>query len=194
MDTWIWAAIANGLVAVAYLAISWLILGGLVRGRQLGSNRLGLATGLIFLTSAVHYACNTALLVLPSIGVDSGAAQAARDAVPWPLAVWDFATAAAAIYYLSLRSSYGSVLRGAQMFEDFRIRERQALELNDNIVQGLATAKYALEAGADQASRRAIEETLVKARAIITELLGPEGSDIELGPGELRRERPASAV
>lgn len=182
MDTWVWAAIANGLVAVAYLSIAWLILGGLVRSRQLVSNRLGLATGLIFLTSAVHY------------GWDAAVAHAARDGVSWPLATWDFLTAGAAVYYLSLRSSYGSVLRGAQLFEDFRIRERQALELNDNIVQGLATAKYAIEAGADEASRRAIEETLVKARAIITELLGPEGSDIELGPGELRRERPATAV
>ena len=50
-----------------------------------------------------------------------------------------------ALYYLSLRGSYASVLRGAQLFEDMKVRERQALEINDNIVQGLSVAKYALE-------------------------------------------------
>ncbi len=41
-----------------------------------------------------------------------------------------------------------SVLRGAQLFEDMKVRERQALEINDNIVQGLSVAKYALDQGA----------------------------------------------
>ena len=34
--------------------------------------------------------------------------------------------------------------------------------------------------------------TLKKARLIITELLGEEGSEVALGPGELRRQRPAT--
>src|ERR687886_388101 len=68
---------------------------------------------------------------------------------------WDIFGATVAFYYLSLRGSYASVLRGAQMFEDFKVRERQALEINDNIVQGLAVAKMALESGDDADTRTA---------------------------------------
>jgi hypothetical protein len=192
MDTWVWATIANALVAVAYFSICYLILRGLTRGGQLWSNRLGLAMALIFLTGGVYHGAQAAQMLLPSLGIDDEQALAMRASWHWPAAVWGFVTAGVATYYLSLRSSYASVLRGAQLFEDLRERERQALELNDNIVQGLVTAKYALDTGVDQASRKAIEDTLVKARGIITELLGPEGSALELGPGELRRERPAS--
>jgi hypothetical protein len=101
--------------------------------------------------------------------------------------VWDVVTAAVGVYYLSLRGSYASVLRGAQMFEDLKVRQRQALEINDNIVQGLTVAKYQLARGQDQHSREAIEQTLRKARGLITDLLGEQGSDVELGPGDLRR-------
>ena len=36
-------------------------------------------------------------------------------------------------------------MHGAQLFEDLRQREQQALELNDNVLQGLVVAKMALD-------------------------------------------------
>jgi hypothetical protein len=75
-----------------------------------------------------------------------------------------------------------------------KVRERQALEINDNIVQGLSVATYALDQGQDKKSEEAVEDTLKKARTIITELLGEEDSEVELGPGELRRQRPATVA
>jgi hypothetical protein len=111
-----------------------------------------------------------------------------------PSVGWDIIGAGVALYYLSLRGSYASVLRGAQLFEDMKVRERQALEINDNIVQGLSVAKYALDQGEDEKSQKAVEETLKKARLIITELLGDEDSEVALGPGELRRQRPATVA
>jgi hypothetical protein len=58
-------------------------------------------------------------------------------------------------------------------------------------VQGLTVAKYAMTIGADDHSRQAIDDTLVRARGIITDLLGEPGTAIELGPGDLRRVAPA---
>jgi hypothetical protein len=68
-----------------------------------------------------------------------------------------------------------------------KVRQRQALEINDNIVQGLTVAKYQLDRGKDEHTREAIEATLRKARALITELLGERESEVGLGPGDLRR-------
>jgi hypothetical protein len=45
--------------------------------------------------------------------------------------------------------------------------------------------------GADDHSKQAIDDTLVRARGIITDLLGEPGRAIELGPGDLRRVKPA---
>jgi hypothetical protein len=42
--------------------------------------------------------------------------------------------------------------------------------------------------------QQALEETLKKARLIIPELLGDEDSEVALGPGELRRQRPATVA
>lgn len=189
--TWQLVTAANLVVAGAYFAISFIILRGLVVTDQLRSNRLGAATGLIFLTCGVHHGAHSVHMLLPEIGVAKATGLAMRHAWDWETVVWDVITASVGVYYLSLRGSYASVLRGAQMFEDLKQRERQALEINDNIVQGLAVAKGALELGLDEQTRAAVESTLVRARQIISELLGEEGSEIALGPGDLRRSGPA---
>lgn len=190
--TWQLVTIANLVVAAAYFAISYTITSGLLKTGQLASNRLGLATGLIFLTCGVHHGAHSVHMLLPSFGIQDTNALELRAAWHWPNVVWDFFTAGVGLYYLSLRGSYASVLRGAAMFEDMKVRQRQALEINDNIVQGLAVAKYAMDQGADAKSREAIEETLEKARGIITQLLGEGHGEGGLQPGDLRRSRPAT--
>jgi hypothetical protein len=187
METWEVVTAENLVVALAYTAISYTILSRLLSTGQLRSNKLGFATGLIFLTCAVHHGSHSVHMLLPSIGIDKGHGTIMREAWDWHTMVWDALTAVVGVYYLSLRGSYASVLRGAQMFEDLKVRQRQALEINDNIVQGLTVAKYQLDRGRDEHSRAAIEETLRKAQALITELLGERHSDAELGPGDLRR-------
>lgn len=68
-------------------------------------------------------------------------------------------------------------------------RHMQALQLNDEIVQGLAVAKMALDLGLADKVNEAVAETLRNARAIVTGLLqdlhkGP------LAPGDLVRRDP----
>ena len=190
--TWEVSAGANVVIGVAYLAIAYIIVSGLIKTGQVSTNRLGLATGLIFLTCGVHHGAHSVHMLLPSVGIEDPQGLALREAWHWPMVGWDVLGAAVAVFYLSLRGSYASVLRGAQLFEDLKARERQAVEINDNIVQGLSVAKYALDQGHDEKSRRAVEDTLKHARELITELLGEEHTEIALGPGELRRQRPAT--
>jgi len=71
--------------------------------------------------------------------------------------------------------------------EKASIRRQQALEINDNIVQGLAVAKYSFDLGQEAKAREAIEGTLVAARAIISELLDDGGGEVDFGPGSLTR-------
>jgi integral membrane sensor domain MASE1 len=68
-------------------------------------------------------------------------------------------------------------------------RHRQALEIHDNIVQGLAVAKYAVDTGAHDQTRVAVEETLKRAQSLSTELL--EAEEDPPPPGSLRRSSPA---
>ena len=190
---WQIGAAANLVVAIAYLMISWAIISPLVRTGQVRENRLGVATAAIFLTCAVHHGSHFVHMVLPTFGVDQDAGAAWRDAWDWHISVWDVITAAVGAYYWTLRSTYGSLMRGASLFDDLREKQRQALEINDNIVQGLVTAKMALELDDQNRSQEALTRALASARQIISELLGEEGSDTRLGAGDLVRSRPASA-
>jgi PAS domain S-box-containing protein len=72
-------------------------------------------------------------------------------------------------------------------------RQREALALNDEVVQGLAVAGYALGAGDASTASRAVAATLDSARSMVSNLLGEDGSEAKLGPGDLVRLKPASA-
>ena len=67
-------------------------------------------------------------------------------------------------------------------------RERRALEINDNIVQGLVVAKYCAQRGDVDRALEAIDETLDRARRLITDQL--EAVSTKQGglqPGDLAR-------
>lgn len=72
------------------------------------------------------------------------------------------------------------------------IRRQQALEINDNVVQGLAVAKYAFDLAEYEKAREAIEGTLKAARRIISDLLDEVGADDIFGPAALTRDKPAT--
>ena len=68
-------------------------------------------------------------------------------------------------------------------------RERRAIDINDNIVQGLTVAKYAIGQGHVDEGVRAIDDTLRRARQLITDQL-TEATAQQGGPrpGDLVRE------
>ncbi|HYZ28475.1 MAG TPA: hypothetical protein VE570_05410 [Thermoleophilaceae bacterium] len=67
------------------------------------------------------------------------------------------------------------------------LSRRHALEINDNVVQRLVLAKYALDRGATETSRQKLAETLRETQQLVTSLL----EEREISPGSLRREAPA---
>jgi signal transduction histidine kinase len=63
-------------------------------------------------------------------------------------------------------------------------RERQALQLHDNVVQGLTAIHWALEAGAYELARETTRATLAEAQTLIGDLM----SSAVIAPGALRRD------
>ncbi len=189
---WQIGATANVVVALAYFAISATILRGLARSNQLGSNRLATATGVIFFTCAVGHGLHGVHLIGPGLfGLTAAEAAGVRASAGWHMAPWDVLTALVGCWYLSLRAQYSRLLTGPVMFTDLKADRRKAMELNDDVVQGLALAKYALAAGDQAKATEAVDRSLVAARAIITTMLGDTRSSTRLGPGDLVRDEAA---
>ena len=188
---WQIGAAANFVTMVVYFLIVLAILVPLVREKQLRANRLGSATALIFFTCAVHHGSHTVHMLLPEIGIAQTSGWAMRAAFDPTAVVWDLFTAAVGIYYWTLRRTYGALMSGAKLFEDLRERQRQALEINDGIVQGLAAAKLSLDLGQTDITRESLESTLAAARGLITELLGEVSERPGFEAGELRRSQAA---
>jgi len=173
--------VANTVIMVAYLLISISIVVPLARSGQLRTNPLGGATAAIFFSCAVHHGAHPVHMLL---GGEAG--EAMRTAWTWPLAIWDIVGAAVGIYYWTLRRTYSSLMEGAQLFQDLRLREQQALELNDSVLQGLVVAKMALDLDQHAKAREALTTSIDSASRIITDLLGNSPFDVDL-----RRSTPA---
>ena len=74
--------------------------------------------------------------------------------------------------------------------ERHELSRRQAVEINDNIIQSLVVAKYSHAGGDSARAERALEHTLSEARRIVAELQRTG----RLVPGELRRHEPVRLV
>jgi hypothetical protein len=193
MESWTVGLVCNGVIMVAYLLISLAIVVPLAKSHQLRSNPLGAATGAIFLTCAVHHGAHSLHMLLPSLGLSDSQGLAMRQAWGWPLALWDVVGAVTAVYYWTLRRSYSSLMHGAQLFEDLRQREQQALELNDTVLQGLVVAKMALDLDQPEKAHTALTSSIDAASRIITGLLS-NGLGHGTDPLALVRSAPASVA
>ncbi len=68
-----------------------------------------------------------------------------------------------------------------------QVRRRQAVEINDNIIQGLTASVYCLEGSDMSAAADYVQLTLASARAMMNDLLEPLDGDA-LKPGDLVRQ------
>lgn len=178
--SWQVGMVANAVIALAYFLITLAIVVPLARSHQLRTNPLGAATAAIFFTCAVHHGTHSVHMLLPSFGIDDPDGLAMREAWGWPLSAWDVVGAAVAAYYWTLRRNYGSLMQGAKLFEDLRARERQALELNDSVLQGLVVAKMALDLDQPERAQQALTTSIDSASRMITELLGSDHHSMQL--------------
>ncbi|MHB1262283.1 MAG: hypothetical protein ACYC2H_11275 [Thermoplasmatota archaeon] len=189
MDVPLWIGITmNGVAALAYFAVSGILLVNAVRSRHVFDNPLGVATVVVFFTCGGGHAVHMLQLLDVPLGIASAAGVAIQAEYANNLHMWviDILTAVAAVSYWMLRRRFPALVSGAAVFEDLRARQRRALEINDNVVQGLARAKMALDMGRNSEGDEAVADTLAKARHIITGLLGDE----EVKAGSLRRHKP----
>jgi signal transduction histidine kinase/HPt (histidine-containing phosphotransfer) domain-containing protein/ActR/RegA family two-component response regulator len=154
---WQLAAVANCVVAVAYLAIAWLIVGGLWRTGQFPSNKLATATGAIFLYCGIHHGSHALHLLLPSIGLDRGHGLAARRGYDWSLDAWDVLGAGVAVYYLSLRRGFGRLLHSPEMFQD---EARRLLE------ESIETERRQMEQELRASREQALEASRLKSEFV----------------------------
>src|SRR3954469_15370104 len=69
------------------------------------------------------------------------------------------------------------------------LSRKHALEINDNVVQRLVLAKYALDRGATETSQQKLAETLRETQQLVTSML----EERDIAPGALRRDAPAEA-
>lgn len=87
------------------------------------------------------------------------------------------------------RSAMRELSKTERRLAETQERRARAMELNDNVVQGLAAALYALELGRSDAAATEITGTLQAARSIIGDLLTASGDDVD--SAELVRNDPA---
>ncbi|MEV6489754.1 response regulator [Actinoplanes sp. NPDC051633] len=148
-----WALAGNVVIAVAYAAICMAILVPLVRAGQLCTNRLAVATALIFFSCAVGHALHAAMYWQSALTPNHQIHDVAGWSL-WPTAVWDVATALVGIYYWTLRRSYAVLLggTGALFVDPAEERRRHDIELRERVAEGRAEAEAERDAQAGMLS------------------------------------------
>ena len=190
VDLWVFTAAFNAILVVIYGLVAISMISAIIDGRQLRTNPLLTATAAIFVTCTLGHGAHLmhALVAQPIFWGDEAAAadRVRAEFSDIRLLAWDGFTAAVAIVFYVLRNRFAVITRGAAFCEDLAKRESQALEMHDNIVQGLAQAKMALDMGHREEGYEAIESTLVAARRIMTEVLGKNAADLKASRAEAR--------
>ncbi|WP_250029456.1 hybrid sensor histidine kinase/response regulator [Paractinoplanes maris] len=121
--------LGNLVIMVAYAAIMVAIIVPVARARQLWTNKLGVATAMIFFTCSVGHGLHAFMAIR---GLDHPGGHFG-GVWTWPSAIWDALTGLVGIYYWTLRRSYKVLLEGGTIYsspgEQTRLAEADAREL-----------------------------------------------------------------
>lgn len=190
-EEWWIGLVMSATTGVAFGAVAVVLLINAIKTKQVKNNPLGVATVILYLTCAGGHLVHSLQLAEVPLGAATAFGLAAQaEYSHWHTWALEITTAVAGIVYWMMRHRFPALVSGAAIYEDLRIRQRRALEIHDNIVQGLVRAKLALDMGMKREGDEAVDETLEKARHIITEMLGKE----EITAGGLRRKAPGGAA
>ena len=170
--------IANAVIATAYLAVAVLLAVNAIRSDQWRTNVLGVATVILYVGCGGGHAVYALQMGAAVAGSTAPYAEGARvlymETHMWG---WDLVTAAVGVWYWTMRRRFPQLVTGTAVFEDFRIRQRRALEVNDNIVQGLARAKLSFELSRDDEGKKALAQARTAGRRMVEGLRATGGGD-----------------
>ncbi|HYX86089.1 MAG TPA: hypothetical protein VE777_14040 [Gaiellales bacterium] len=155
------ALATNLMVAVAYAGVSHHIGSHLTRTRQWRANLLASTVAIFFASCALNHLAHTVRLVTQ---------PAWHDIWSWHLVAVDSVTALFGLWYFVERLRHPRLSRGAALFEDTDVRRRDAMELHDNVAQGMIAARYALDRGDGESAAAAIASAAASARRVMAEL------------------------
>jgi PAS domain S-box-containing protein len=111
--------LANLVIMCAYAAITLAIVVPVARAGQLRTNKLAVATALIFLSCSVGHGLH-AVMTYRSIvqATVTGHDHLADPSWSWTAALWDVLTGLVGVYYWTLRRAYGVLLGQGAIFVD----------------------------------------------------------------------------
>lgn len=172
----------NGVTGTAFLTIGLMLAVQLTRKRQWSTNPIGSIFTVLVLACGIGHGVRAVLLAGPSLGWFGAAGIASRvEFADWHMWFADGFTALAGVFYVVARTRDRDLLQTTRAFEDYRSRRARAIEIHDGVVQTLAEARLALDAGEREAAERALTEGLQASQEVISRVGGrnPEGSDPE---------------
>ncbi|GID28024.1 PAS domain-containing sensor histidine kinase [Paractinoplanes brasiliensis] len=111
--------LANIVITFAYASITVAILVPVTRAGQLRTNKLAVATSMIFFSCAVGHALH-AIMAYQAVLRGPGTHHLTDDTAgwSWTSALWDATTAAIGVYYWTLRRGYGVLLGPGGIYVD----------------------------------------------------------------------------
>lgn len=114
------------------------------------------------------------LLAGPSLGLFGAAGVASRvEFTDWHMWLADGVTAMAGVFYVIARTRDKDLLQTTRAFEDYRSHRSRAIEIHDSVVQNLAEAKIALQAGEQEDAEDALARGLQASQRIISKVREP---------------------
>ncbi|GIF12965.1 PAS domain S-box protein [Actinoplanes teichomyceticus] len=117
--------LGNLVIMVAYAAITAAIMVPVIRAGQLRSNKLATATALIFFSCSVGHGLHALAALFAATRASVGHLEhLANPDWIWTSALWDTLTATVAVYYWTLRRSYGVLLGKGAIYVDPWSRNR----------------------------------------------------------------------